>query len=253
MGRFINSIDNETQVFSQNQIIDIHSRSCSTSVNCSWIVPAGVTEASFEVWGGGGSGTISCCCYCLYRCSMPGTSGGYSLKTIPVTAGDTYITCAGAGGLMQCCNPQGCGFPGNASYVTGTGLTNFCAAGGREGASHFNSCSFANYARWPNADLYCDGSDGRGYACGGDVNIPGGWSNNSFCGPSYNNGMHVAGSSPFGGAAALKTYHHCAPNGGCRVDGNFPGGGGSGASKCCCDCCTCNGWGGNGMVRVTYK
>jgi hypothetical protein len=253
MGRFINSTSVETGKYQQNKIFEIHSQSCGTAAACTWTVPTDASEASFEVWGAGGSGTISCCCYCLYRCSNPGTSGGYALKTIPVTPGDTYIMCAGAGGCMQCCNSTGGGYDGTVSYVTGTGLTTFCADGGLGGSSHWQACGQQGGTKWPGASSFCAGKEGGGAAFGGDVNIPGGWGSTSSCSPGYSYGMHVSGSSPFGGAAAVKVYQHCSPNGGCQVHGNFPGGGGSGASKCCCDCCACNGWGGNGMVRVTYK
>jgi hypothetical protein len=93
---------------------------------CSWTVPAGVTCARFQIWGAGAqSGAAGCCGGAPF-----GGSGAYASVIIPVTAGNTYVLC---GGCAFCCystwnaagNQNGC-----ASFVTGTGLTNFCAMGG---------------------------------------------------------------------------------------------------------------------------
>jgi hypothetical protein len=93
---------------------------------CSWTVPAGVTCARFQIWGAGASsGAAGCCGGAPF-----GGSGAYASVVMPVTAGDTYILC---GGCAFCCygtwnaqsNQNGC-----QSFVTGTGLTNFCADGG---------------------------------------------------------------------------------------------------------------------------
>jgi hypothetical protein len=93
---------------------------------CAWTVPGGVTCARFQIWGAGaGSGAAGCC-----GGSGFGGTGAYASVIIPVTAGNVYTLCAGC---ALCCyaswnqtsNANGC-----ASYVTGSGLTNFCAAGG---------------------------------------------------------------------------------------------------------------------------
>jgi len=95
--------------------------------SCSWTVPAGVTCARFQIWGAGaGTGYACCCAFTPF-----GGTGAYASVIIPVTAGDIYTLCAGC---ALCCyatagasisNLSGC-----ASYVTGTGLSNFCAEGG---------------------------------------------------------------------------------------------------------------------------
>jgi hypothetical protein len=105
---------------------------CDTSgyfrcgATCSWVVPGGVTCARFQIWGAGAqSGSAGCCGFAPF-----GGSGAYASVVMPVTAGQTYTLCAGC---ANCCysqwnttgNQNGC-----QSFVTGTGLTNFCAMGG---------------------------------------------------------------------------------------------------------------------------
>lgn len=107
---------------------------CDTTVvkrcdsSCVWTVPAGVTCARFQVWGAGAGTASSCCCGWTHI----GPTGAYASVIIPVTPGDTYTLC---GGCAYCCygargqvSAQGC-----PSYVTGNGLTNFCAEGGKSG------------------------------------------------------------------------------------------------------------------------
>lgn len=95
-------------------------------VCCLWTVPSGVTRAQFQLWGAGaGSGAGQCC-----GGSLPGATGAYAIVTIPVTAGCQYTICSGC---AYCCFAAYTGIPadGCASFVTGYGLTNFCAEGGR--------------------------------------------------------------------------------------------------------------------------
>jgi len=104
---------------------------CDTSgyyrcgASCTWTVPAGATCARFQLWGAGAPSGSSCCC----GFAPVGGSGAYASVIMPVTAGNSYTLCAGC---AYCCyasrstaNADGC-----PSYVTGSGLTNFCADGG---------------------------------------------------------------------------------------------------------------------------
>lgn len=95
---------------------------------CEWTVPAGATFARFRVWGAGAASKGNVCC----GITMFGGSGAYASVIMPVVAGCSYTLCAGCAAC--CCyyctqggptDGQGC-----ASYVTGYGLTNFCADGG---------------------------------------------------------------------------------------------------------------------------
>jgi hypothetical protein len=98
----------------------------SQGKDCTWTVPSGVTCARFQIWGAGGSSGAAGCC----GGSPFGGSGAYASVIMPVTAGCQYILCAGCAlccyGCWNCIsNGNGC-----ASYITGPGLTNFCAMGG---------------------------------------------------------------------------------------------------------------------------
>jgi len=108
---------------------------CDTSAQfncgrcCQWTVPSGVTRARFQLWGAGGHpGGAPCCCG-----DAPfGSTGAYASVIIPVTAGNTYTLCAGCAFCCFASSTSGAQrIPGCPSYVTGTGLNNFCANGGQ--------------------------------------------------------------------------------------------------------------------------
>jgi hypothetical protein len=93
---------------------------------CTWTVPAGVTKARFELWGAGaGSVTPTCCGH-----APTGMSGAYASVCMTVAPGQVYTLCAGSASTSQAYCTQGTDVSGCASYVTGSGLTNFCAMGG---------------------------------------------------------------------------------------------------------------------------
>ena len=107
------------------------------SCQCTWTVPTGVTSIFIELWGGGGGGggNPQCCCC---QMGVGGGGGNYISTTLTVTGGSSYSICAGAnGGAGQPCR----GTQGGTSYVTGTGLTTFCAVGGAGGCGGCNLAS----------------------------------------------------------------------------------------------------------------
>jgi hypothetical protein len=95
---------------------------------CAWTVPAGATFARFRLWGAGAGSHGNVCC----GISMFGGSGAYASVIMPVVPGCVYTLCSGC--ALCCCQycDQGTYNTGNgcASYVTGYGLSNFCAEGG---------------------------------------------------------------------------------------------------------------------------
>lgn len=104
---------------------------CDTSGNfrcgacCAWTVPGGASCARFQIWGAGaGSGSACCCGF-----SPIGGTGAYASVIIPVTPGDVYTLCSGCAFCCYACRAQH-DVDGCPSFVTGTGLTNFCAEGG---------------------------------------------------------------------------------------------------------------------------
>jgi len=121
--------------------------------------PPGTTNITFELWGGGGSGARACCC----QQGSPGGAGAYAIKTLcaqcnPATGlpfeGGTFggmcwemfvgpPTCEGG-----CCK----GNVGCKSYVTGCGLSGFCADGGMPG----KTCCYAFYC-----GRCCDNDNGN--------------------------------------------------------------------------------------------
>jgi len=203
--------------------------------SCIWTVPSGITNVSFELWGGGGAGGPKCCCYC--QSTNGGHGGGYSLKTISTSSGTVFCICAGPGGARFYCASSATGCAGATSYVTGTGLSNLCAVGGGGGASGTFYCYYV---------CTCCG----GAAYGGDINMQSGrtWNKNRG-GCNY---MAAGGPSPFGGGESYLHYQQCCPYMSCGYDGVYPGGGGTGIVNCCCDCCGCNGAGAPGLVRITF-
>ena len=118
-----------------------------------WVVPAGVTRATFKLWGGGGGGAASHCC----MQGLHGGSGAHAIKEVAVTAGDVYCACY-ADLDKVCCSqydnlagmttdqavgtwpnmPLHRGERGPKAFIIGTGLTNFCAEGGAPGILRCN-------------------------------------------------------------------------------------------------------------------
>lgn len=229
MGRYVQA--NATCVLQQRCILDVMGSCC-----CAWTVPSGVTEATFEIWGGGGAGGQKCCCYC--GAGTGGFGGGYSLKTVAVSSGTTYTLCAGGGGPSRYCAVSGVmnGCAGETSFVTGASLSNFCAVGGGGG---YWCCRIG-------ACVCCGGA-----AYGGDVNLSGGHGF-SGVGQSWPCQMSFGGPSPFGGGYSTFHTSNCSYNCFPGCCGQFPGGGGTGQMANTCDCCVCNGPGAAGLVRVTF-
>ena len=123
---------------------------CFTGCHTTWQVPEATKTIMFEAWGGGGAGAGHCCHSCYCDMASCGSNGGfYARKTIwledgDYSVGDVYDICVGDGGnsngatgcWTSCCDaPRGC-----ASYVNGSGLTNFCAVGGRGGYNFYCTC-----------------------------------------------------------------------------------------------------------------
>lgn len=208
-----------------------------------WTVPDGVSCLTFEIWGAGGSGSPSCCCTCWG--GFPGDGGAYSMKTLAVTPGTQFTYVVGCGGCGNACwfNGNACGCCGSTTYITGTGLSNFCATGGQGG-------------QWCNASpTNCAKHLCGALAYGGDLNLQGFPGRRTACCFSANCWHDFTGSSPLGGGfhfygpAGAQTYHACGSY------GNYPGGGGTAKpmySPGWCDCCSgCNGGGSDGLIIIT--
>lgn len=96
-------------------------------------VPADICCVKFEIWGAGGA--VHGGANCMY--SGPSAAGAYAYKTITVTPGTCYRTHTA---WQYCCySPTGgsdvikstpCNNTNRHTWITGTGLTNFCAEHG---------------------------------------------------------------------------------------------------------------------------
>ena len=225
-----------------------------------WAIPSGVTNVIFEIWGAGGGGGSSCCC----SRGIPGNSGAYAIKTLTganLVVGCKYNITLGQPGNGSSGNQ--CGSVGGSTYITGYGLSNFCADGGNGGCS----CCIACCCTWFQSNTSCAcyyGADrgSRGYpgaayiACyenhcwnkqfmpypGGLVNLKGGWApatqcENSGCG--YCLMQNALTQIPFAtGSMNERAY--------------IPGVGGASGWTCGGGCCHGT-WGTPGLVRISYK
>jgi hypothetical protein len=254
----------------------IYDTTCCSMVGvcCLWTVPNGVTQINIEIWGGGGGGSVASNCSMCDCCARgaPGAGGGYSKKLLGVTAGSQYTVCAGPGGLSNtascgyayggavgacCCN----GVNGGTSYVTGTGLTTFCATGGQGGPTNITQMCYSHCG----CTFFSSMTPGMGY--GGDITICG---HLPYIGHFINfNASTIASiggsaAGPGGGAGGFNVPANCmgqtwstdtSTNGDCTLmHGSVPGGGGAGAGWMTCDCVTMfrSGRGAPGAVKITY-
>lgn len=140
---------------------------CDTSGNfrcgasCLWTVPAGVTQAQFQLWGHGGGNSGQCCCG-----GAPfGPSGAYMVANVPVTPGETF------------CLVSGCAFCCYASQTT-PGL----------GVENTGVCSVTT----PNVALCANGASTH-YAQWLSMSVPG--QSISQCGPLGNDGCNPSSCS----------------------------------------------------------
>ena len=241
----------------------IYDSTCASSsgAGCSWVVPAGVTYITFEVWGGGGGGgNPGASCNCCDR-GGPGGGGGYAKASISTVAGCTYAVCAGYGGFSTwgsycgiCCN--GCG--GGTSYVTGYNLSNLCATGGTGGPSDFNTVCYSICGC-----NFCGTAPG-GIGYGGQIVANGGSGISGMYSSTNPLNIFVHGGNaggPGGGAGGINSTGDwinscsaCAYCGDHSAHGRIPGGGGAGSGYY--SCCQCTPWasgkGAPGMVKITY-
>lgn len=151
---------------------------------------------------------------------------------------------------------------GCTSFVTGSGLSNFCAIGGMGGSTHWDvtsncynchigntQCSRGNY----NAGWVTHACDTPTY--GGDVEFrgtTGGYMRQYDC---CAHAFSTAGSpsGPFTAAHGITGKHRCVGNlACCSAHAAFPGGGGAGHATDSTDACW-GSFGAGGLVKVTYS
>lgn len=210
--------------------------------SCSWTVPADVVGIKFEMYGGGASGYGGCCCMMN---PLPGGAGAYAVKYLNeedghFTPGSTvYSICAGGTG---CCFSGSHGQRGHTSYITGSGLSNFCAMGGHTAEHHCQNwnCYTCCHTCYNCAPLY-----GADYGQGGRS----AWRKSSqHCASSMfqvapgSSGPLAAGES-YSPDPCTFGYH----SGGAPASPGAGAFGGATSGSCCCGKA-----GGGGGVLVTY-
>ena len=225
---------------------------------CQWTVPDSVNSVTFEIWGGGGGGAAGTnVCDCCAR-TQPGGGGGYAMKQLSVTPGSQYTVCAGNAGVSSTDSNYGAnptfgsnGVAGGTSFVTGTGLTSFCATGGLGGTSNFTIQCYGHCG--------CNGAKG-GQGYNGSINAAGMSGILGMAGSNAETSYSIGGAAggPGGGAGGINggtNYSGCGHalyNS--RLHGRVPGGGGAGLG--CYTSCTCceygAGRGAPGFVKITW-
>ena len=112
---------------------------CSTSAGtvgsgggacCQFTVPSGISYVRFQMWGAGGNAGAGLCC----GGSGFGSTGAYTSVILPAITGCSYTLCAGAVATTTSYNSgnyANYSCQGNPSFVSGYGLNNVCAMGGR--------------------------------------------------------------------------------------------------------------------------
>ena len=229
------------------------------SHTCNWVVPPDITGVTFEIWGGGGGGASGNCeCDCRIR-TGGGGGGGYSMVTIPVTPGSTYAMTMGNGGVASTGDGgpntsggsvRGCN--GGTTYITGTGLSNFCAEGGQGGCSGITHNCYS---------CACQ-ADFGGTAYGGSINYKGGYAQTGrigggSCWSFYSLGGDGAGPGGGAGGRNMAAYSSFSYGDRCNnplLDGTLPGGGGAGhgcGSECQCRS-SGSGRGAPGLIKITW-
>ena len=225
---------------------------------CVWTVPPGTTSLTFEIWGGGGGGSGGCCC----GFGFPGGPGAYAKKTVTGNLGGCIYDMFAA--YPSCCNPSWPGYRGCQSWVTGYGLTNFCAEGG------FGGCFYCNaWGCWGCGTFQSPAQNGACCACyyGADFGCAG-------CGSMLNTDYQSADFCyykmllpiPAGTVSKGQSYFIVRQSGVnsvgeemiCKVASGLPGGttktvgvGGASAATNGGNC-YCGSAGGPGMIKVSY-
>lgn len=268
---------------------------CSTAYRqwcMGYCVFPGVTTLQFEIWGGGGGGAGACCC----QQGSPGGSGAYAIKTLcacdlglDTLGGMCYLLCIAPNSQcsVNCTGCQGC-----KTWITGCGLSNFCAEGGMSGRTCcfiFHDQHGANLtgtygpggsgpSAWNSAGCYTlDPVSGCCYRCdcscyyGADFGVPGrpGWFRvDCICGNTCFVRMGLAQPGGFRDKCTRYVITRNEGNG-CRNErttcwgGEWPGnlectsGGMRGQGQMSATSTgggCCYGWRGSaGLIRITYR
>lgn len=215
---------------------------------CGWTVPAGIRNATFELWGGGGAGAGSCCC----QYPVQGAGGGaYAIRTVTSAAGGTglagnvYTICAAGNG--SCCQTTCLGYTGYTSHVSGSGIPTTCARAGCGGKTMCHALYAYNCCHGCHViDSGTQGDLRFGHGRDGSMQT-------HFCHnqqwDQVNGGPKTSSSRK--GKDFCAVPHSCSGCGwGCSDD--YPAGGSFNGTACGGPCCWGQ-WSSGGMVKISYS
>lgn len=154
---------------------------------CLWTVPAGVTQAQFQIWGAGGNGNAcswgACCAF-----AQSGGNGEYTYVVMNVQPGQQYTLCAGGGIATSRNNCYSyCPYDGCNSFVCGSNDTCILSCGGSMG--YGNLCGSGVRCYYPSNGHHYATSQSSTYACTGYFQC-----SNYFSKPTYRyDGLCVGG------------------------------------------------------------
>jgi len=246
-----------------NEMNEFHNNCC-----VSFVTPAGIECATFEVWGGGGGGSGMCAADSYELCYMqpPGTAGAYVVRCLDnVSEGDRYCMIVGT---STSCSENYCGRRGCFSCLNGPSAS-LCAQGGYGGPCIRSwGCGFC-----------CNSATANAF--GGDYNIDGLYSGICVTCTTSTNYDYNHQVIPYPGGLNnlcggwVQTQQrecdgswHCNYDTACCIARMIPGIGSTNmcnfgyvpgipaasfSGSCNGEDCTCGGPGGPGMIRVTYK
>ncbi len=219
------------------------SRYCCTGNGgkcCQWTIPAGTNYVVWEMWGGGASGSGSCCCMQGYAAD----SGSYAVKSSAVSPGDTFTMCAGA---ATCCRPNESNHTGCNTFVMGTpsGLSCFCATACGGICTNCSQCHgyFGCYSCCMNCYNCSQQPNNVDFGISG---IKGSTQRSQHCG---DRGLQYIPVAPMAQSGPKMGPNGCCTRGG-DMFGSWPGGAGS-SSQSYGSCC-CGSPGAGGAIYVLY-
>ena len=225
-------------------VADCTNGAYNASTSCT--VPAGVTSVTIEAWGGGGAGAAGM--YGAPQGTVSGGGGGggaYCKATFAVASGAQLNVIVGQGARMQGVGYRVPADAGEASEVSGPGVSGMRASGGLGAGTGdpggaggtVAACTAVGAIKFPG------GAGANGISSGGDGGGGGGSATTTAAGGSASGTLHGAGAGDGGDGGTGVT--------GIGRDGVAPGGGGGGGHS------TSGGTGagaggGRGRVVISY-
>ncbi|MFZ5970546.1 MAG: PKD domain-containing protein [Bacteroidota bacterium] len=207
----------------------------------SFVVPAGVTHITVEVWGGGGGGGNSA--NSTTNGGGGGGGGAYSRKVFSGALPASYNYFVGAGGA---------GAPGSSTTAAGPGQdswfdsnTSLMAQGGTQGNNNINGSGSRGTGGLASAgfgDIKFNGGDGANAT--DNVGAAGGGSAGTA-----SDGTDASGTDQTAAVTDGGTGGNGGTSGNPAGPGGTPGGGGGGSNDIAAEA---GGNGGNGQIRITY-